>query len=343
MKVKNIENQKFYIVPYMDNNLYISRQGICFDNNTNEIIKPIINRNDIFIKYKEIIYSVAQLIALTFIGRHDGPIKFNDNNHKNCTSKNVTYKYKLTYLTSEKCIIDDEEFKPIPNTNGQYYINQYGAIFNISYGFLHCTISKGYYRTNINCESDISTEVNRLVYISYKGLIPEGYVVDHVDGNSWHNEPYNLEAVTIAENVRRGYDNQNYGRSRVWSKDQIQELCKMMEAGYDIYQISESFNIPNDKRNNLVDIISKIRNKGYHSDISSKYDISNFVINRERMDNRTSDYNQIKQIVKMIRDGFSDTVISKELNIPRIKIYQIRSGKVYKSFVNKANEELDNE
>ena len=44
----------------------------------------------------------------------------------------------------------------------------------------------------------------RLKYITFKGDIPKGYVIDHIDGNSLNNNILNLRAVTPAINYRDG-------------------------------------------------------------------------------------------------------------------------------------------
>ena len=44
----------------------------------------------------------------------------------------------------------------------------------------------------------------RLKYLTFKGEIPEGYTIDHIDGNPLNNNIRNLRAVTPAINFRDG-------------------------------------------------------------------------------------------------------------------------------------------
>ncbi len=44
----------------------------------------------------------------------------------------------------------------------------------------------------------------RLKYLTFKGDIPQGYTIDHIDGNTMNNDIYNLRAVPKAINCRDG-------------------------------------------------------------------------------------------------------------------------------------------
>lgn len=43
--------------------------------------------------------------------------------------------------------------------------------------------------------------LHRLVYEAYKGEIPEGMEIDHIDRNKRNNNPDNLRVVTRSENL----------------------------------------------------------------------------------------------------------------------------------------------
>ncbi len=64
--------------------------------------------------------------------------------------------------------------------------------------------------------------VHRLVYMAFKGLIPEGMVIDHIDGNTKNNNISNLRCASISEN----YQNPN-------------TICKKYKA---VVQIDKSTN-----------------------------------------------------------------------------------------------------
>jgi len=43
----------------------------------------------------------------------------------------------------------------------------------------------------------------RKIYEEHYGLIPEGCVIAHKDGNKYNDDPENLEAISRAENMKR--------------------------------------------------------------------------------------------------------------------------------------------
>ena len=51
--------------------------------------------------------------------------------------------------------------------------------------------------------------VHRFVYESIFGLIPEGFVIDHINSNKEDNTLINLQLVSQQENCKRGVNNRN--------------------------------------------------------------------------------------------------------------------------------------
>lgn len=51
--------------------------------------------------------------------------------------------------------------------------------------------------------------LHRLIYVWYKGDIPKGYVVDHIDNNQLNNDPDNLQLLTRGENVKKNNNGHN--------------------------------------------------------------------------------------------------------------------------------------
>lgn len=71
----------------------------------------------------------------------------------------------------------------------------------------------GYLRLN----SIIS--IHRLVWETFKGEIPEGMVIDHIDGNRSNNSLSNLRLVTQSENMDNAQTNGHKGQVKVSQYD----------------------------------------------------------------------------------------------------------------------------
>lgn len=47
------------------------------------------------------------------------------------------------------------------------------------------------------------TTLHKMVYLQFKGDIPKGYEIDHIDSDTFNNEPENLQAITRDENQKK--------------------------------------------------------------------------------------------------------------------------------------------
>ena len=48
--------------------------------------------------------------------------------------------------------------------------------------------------------------LSRVIYAWFKGDIPDGYVVDHIDNNPFNNNIDNLQLLSIEENLYKRYE-----------------------------------------------------------------------------------------------------------------------------------------
>lgn len=96
------------------------------------------------------------------------------------------------------------------------------------YGYLSLRLSRG--GTKSSCT------VHRLVYLAFKGLIPEGLVIRHLDGDQTHNVPGNLSLGTVKDNkadsIRHGTHAKGttHGRAKL-SEDQVREIRRLYSTG----------------------------------------------------------------------------------------------------------------
>ena len=108
--------------------------------------------------------------------------------------------------------------KKIVNGGKPYYIHPIftnyaaskdGEILNVKTGrILKKNLTyQGYYQFTISEKNLIKPKnyyIHRFEWECVKGVIPEGFVIDHIDSNKTNNKIKNLQLLTLAENFRKG-------------------------------------------------------------------------------------------------------------------------------------------
>ena len=193
---------------------------------------------------------------------------------------------------------------------GKYFVSNWGRIYNTE---LETYIPKNlipdtnrYIITIIKdiSNKEVSVIMHRLVarmFILPSPIYFEKYVINHIDGTRWHNEPYNLEVITQSENVihadRTGLIARPFGEDNGCSAlkdEQYEMICKLTQEGYLPYQINKIMNLGID----ITNIAQKIRSGKSETLISEKYDFSNI----PRNDYRKFTEEQVRYICQCLQD-----------------------------------------
>lgn len=99
------------------------------------------------------------------------------------------------------------KLKDIKGYEGLYAITEDGRVWShLSNKWLKPGINKGYFEVTL-CKERKQKKflIHRLVYETFKGIIPKGLVVDHIDGNRLNNTLDNLQLLTHGDNIRKGW------------------------------------------------------------------------------------------------------------------------------------------
>ena len=166
-------------------------------------------------------------------------------------------KYALTKqnLIDNGYFIEGEKVFKNCNSNrwghGVREIKQHLITGKHKYGAKKDYICVGLVITGINGDKiQRSFGLHNVIYAWYKGELPLGYDVDHIDGDSLNNNIDNLELVTHEENLKRrrikgvnqwyyikGYDNESWAKRKQELENikNNRKLRKELKPKYDLY------------------------------------------------------------------------------------------------------------
>lgn len=113
---------------------------------------------------------------------------------------------------------ETEIWKDIPGYENRYQASTWGNIRRIygknkPYVYTFRTYNKSpYYKVTLYDKDGVSAScrVHTLIYITFYGPIPAGFVIDHISGIKTDNSIENLRAVSAADNCRNPNTIMNY-------------------------------------------------------------------------------------------------------------------------------------
>lgn len=143
----------------------------------------------------------------------------------------------------------DNNWKPLDDIDSNYYICSDGRLWNNKTKKFPCgSLRNGYRRYNIN---DKAYSAHILVWENFKGQIPKGYVIDHIDGVRDNNNLSNLRLISQSENMYNAMANGHKGQRGV---KQIDSNNNIIQIFISIAEAARYLQISRDK---LVSIIKQ--------------------------------------------------------------------------------------
>ena len=64
----------------------------------------------------------------------------------------------------------------------------------------------------------VNISLSRFIYVWFKGDIPDGYVVDHINNDSFDNRPENLQLLTVGDNLKKRFEDNEEAWVNQWGR-----------------------------------------------------------------------------------------------------------------------------
>lgn len=200
-----------------------------------------------------------------------------------------------------------------------YAVTTEGKIFSLkSDRFLKpYTSSGGYYQVQLNNEHGRKTfMLHRIVAEAFLGS-PDSDImqVNHKDGDKSNNVLSNLEWVTPKENVKHCV--YTLGKSRKVNDDDVHTVCKYIQDGMRVKDISEMTGVERH-------IVSNIKSGKSFTFISNEYDFSNC-----HKKSKTISDSKVMKICEMLQAGECYHNITLVTGANRQQVYDIKKRKYF--------------
>lgn len=179
----------------------------------------------------------------------------NYNKYSNSVKSNEDFftPYKKLDIDMSTEDLPGETWKEIPLYDNRYMISNKGRIKTTKYGrsgnrtkiISMCIGSSGYPTVKVwDGEKNRTKSLHQLVALTYLGECPEGYQVNHIDGDKMNNDPSNLEYVTRQDNIRHSFAELDRDISSKLSEEDVINIRKAAkERTLTVKEIVKKFNI----------------------------------------------------------------------------------------------------
>lgn len=109
-----------------------------------------------------------------------------------------------------------------------------------------------------NGETKMQCRVHRIIWIADHGIIPDGYVIDHINNNKMDNRRTNLQLLTATENSQKARRDNLYkvhgeaGQAKI--TDEIHDFIQYVYGNADlsVRQLSEIFGISKSRVHQII-------------------------------------------------------------------------------------------
>lgn len=241
--------QKRIIIEGQETPYLIRDNGTIWSEKRNRELKGTLQRNEYHTVYltfnnKQYNFMVHRLVAEYFC---DNPNNYSivhhkDGNRHNNNANNLEWvTSKINNAIENKKPSKEKSVSKIADLtknwtklsfNENYAINIDGEVANLKTGLIvRGSERNGYLRITIRNKQ---YSIHRLIWETFNGPIPEGYCIDHIDGDKSNNALSNLRLVTQSDNMKNAMKNGHKGQILVLQYDKkgnfIQEFESIQKA-----------------------------------------------------------------------------------------------------------------
>ena len=272
--------RNFYVIPTHDTHA-INVKGDVYSFTTGRLVEPDdprqLFRAHVFIDGTWI--PIEVLLMDTFVGHLDLPIISSVPFPRRAGS--LTYQFTSIEKTSDdEWFLNGYRFRRFPRLP-DFMVSENGVVIDRkNYWCMHCKCTTNFYLTIALYDPTIHRQrkfmLNRVVYESYYGPIPDGFVVDHRDSNTFNNLYTNLQAITQADNIAKTFQEGHKQHLTYYPDDMVEQICQRMEQGKTLFDIMYEMQIPDEERQYVISLITKLRRGEGRPHIAGKYDLMKY-------------------------------------------------------------------
>lgn len=232
-----------------DTDYLVRDDGTIWSEKRNRVLKGTVQRNEYHTVYltfnnKQYNFMIHRLVAEAFCPNpnHYTIVHHKDGNKHNNAASNLMWTTTLENNQTENRL-QSPQIRQVKTADSKkhwtplffsdnYGINSDGEMINFrTKKLIQGSDRNGYKRFSFN---GYTYSIHRLVYETFKGPIPEGFYVDHIDGNRSNNALSNLRLVTQSDNMYAAMKNGHSGQIPVLQFDKqgnfIQEFPTIQAA-----------------------------------------------------------------------------------------------------------------
>lgn len=237
-----------------------------------------------------------------------------------------------------------KEWRPIPGFRN-YQISEDGDVFSLVRNKMIAQSFNwaGYKVVTITDDTGYRAprKVHRLVYLAFVGKLIDGMVVDHKDDNKLHNHYTNLQQITPSENSTKSFISGANNDKVVWTKDFVEELCKLMMDNVPEKEMFESMGIDYESNcYNCNHLIGQLRRGEIHKDVTSKYDLSRYVPSINKKDAKLT-IQQVQELyVRLLFDDETAAHLARAYGITFSSACKIRDKKTWRAVTDPIDDKL---